>query len=109
MPIIRDISRNDQIGVAGHRGCDLHGIFKIAHAHRERLAHALRVTAGDASESKQVGDELSPLRITSGHAKDIINIRDRMPGNERAAWRLLAPFQYRATLVDESFPTERDV
>jgi hypothetical protein len=32
-----------------------------------------------------------------------------MPRDQRAAWRLLAPFQNSAALVDEGFAIERDV
>lgn len=109
MAIMRDVSRNDHIGIAGHRRCDLHSIFKIAHAHRQRLPHALSVAAGDASESQQVGNKLSPLCIASGNAKDVIDVRDRMPGDERAAWCLLAPFDDRTALINKSFTIERDV
>ena len=52
MAIIRHISCDNQIGIARLRRGDLHGVFKIAHAHRQRMSHAFGATAGDGSETE---------------------------------------------------------
>lgn len=109
MAIIRHVSRDNQVGIDGHRRCHLHGIFEIAHPHRERLPHAFRVAAGDSGEAKQVGYKLAACRVTFCDAKDVVGVRHGMPGNERASWRLLAPFYYSATVVNEGCAIQRHV